>query len=72
MITIRTGAPRLKKPRTKGDFEAITRAELKRERRATKLERNNFIQRCTYYVTRDAAVAEEASRVHDLLSERVA
>lgn len=65
-------APRLKKPHTSGDFEAITRAQLKRERRAAKLERDTFIQRCTYYVTRDAAVAEEARRVHDLLGERAA
>lgn len=65
-------APRLKKPRTSGDFEAITRAQLKRDRRAAKLERDTFIQRCTYYVTRDAAVAEEVRRVHDLLGERAA
>ncbi|KUZ35251.1 hypothetical protein WS52_04625 [Burkholderia territorii] len=65
-------APRLKKPRTVGDFEAITRAQLKRDRRAAKLERDTFLQRCTYYMTRDAAVAEEARRVHDLLSERAA
>lgn len=64
--------PRLKKPRTSGDFEAITRAQLKRDRRAAKLERDTFIQRCTYYMTRDAAVAEEARRVHDLLGERAA
>ncbi|MBU9468329.1 hypothetical protein LGM75_23940 [Burkholderia multivorans] len=64
--------PRLKKPRTPGDFAAIERAQQKRERRAAKLERDSFIQRCTYYVTRDAAVAEEARRVHDLIGERAA
>lgn len=64
--------PKLKRPRTPADFDAVLRAQQKRERKAAKLERDNFVQRCTYYVTRDAAVAEEARRVHDLLSDRAA
>ncbi|CAB5083287.1 hypothetical protein IST4116A_01230 [Burkholderia cenocepacia] len=66
------GTPKLKRPRTPADFDAILRAQAKRERKAAKLERDNFVQRCTYYVTRDAAVAEEARRVHDLLPQRAA
>jgi len=69
----RSGAPRLKKPHTQADFDAIFLAQVKRDRKAAKLERENFIQRCMYYVTRDVAVAEEARRVHDLFgAERVA
>ncbi|MCW3657571.1 hypothetical protein K6L27_05235 [Burkholderia cenocepacia] len=66
------GTPKLKRPRTPADFDAILRAQQKRERKAAKLERDTFVQRCTYYVTRDAAVAEEARRVHDLLPQRAA
>jgi hypothetical protein len=62
-------APRLKRPRTPADFEAIVRAEQKRQRKAAKIERNAFVHRCTYYVTRDAAVAEEAHRVYEALSQ---
>lgn len=66
-------APRLKKPRTSGDREAIKRAQDKRERKARKLRWDNAVHRGTYYVTRDAAVAEEARRVHDLFAaERAA
>lgn len=67
------GTPKLKRPRTPADFDAILRAQEKRERKAAKLERDTFLQRCTYYVTRDAAVAEEGRRVHDLFAaERAA
>ncbi|KVX62445.1 hypothetical protein [Burkholderia stagnalis] len=65
--------PRLKKPRTRADFEAIARAQAKRERKALKLRWDNSVHRGTYYFTRDAAVAEEARRVHDLFTaERAA
>jgi len=57
-------APRLKKPRTSGDFEAITRAQLKRDRRAAKLAYDWCTYRYTYYFTRDAAVAAEALAVY--------
>ncbi|RQS88046.1 hypothetical protein [Burkholderia seminalis] len=60
----KSAAPRLKKPRTSGDFEAITRAQLKRERRAAKLAYDWCTFRYTYYFTRDAAVAAEALAVY--------
>ncbi|HDR8950780.1 TPA: hypothetical protein QDA82_001056 [Burkholderia vietnamiensis] len=65
----KSSAPRLKRPRTPADFDAVVRAEQKRKRKAAKLERNAFVHRCTYYVTRDAAVAEEAHRVYEALSQ---
>lgn len=61
--------PKLKRPRTPADFDAIMRAGQKRQRKAAKLERDSFVHRCTYYVTRDAAVAEEAHRVYEALSQ---
>lgn len=65
----KSGAPRLKRPRTPADVDAVIRAEQKRQRKAAKLERDLFVHRCTYYVTRDAAVAEEAHRVYEALSQ---
>ncbi|RQY67248.1 hypothetical protein DF109_07825 [Burkholderia stagnalis] len=66
-------APRLKKPRTSADFEAIARAQAKRERKARKLRWDHAVDRASYYVTRDAAIAEEARRVYDLFTaERAA
>lgn len=52
--------PRLKKPRTSGDFEAITRAQLKRGRKARKLRWDNAIHLATYYFTREAVIVAEA------------
>ncbi|WP_155633058.1 hypothetical protein [Burkholderia stagnalis] len=53
-------------PRAQGNAHAILRAQAKRERKARKLRWDNSVHRGTYYFTRDAAVAEEARRVHDL------
>ncbi|VWB69985.1 hypothetical protein [Burkholderia lata] len=57
-------APRLKKPRTSGDFEAITCAQLKRERKARKLRWAHSIHLATYYFTHDAVITAEALDVY--------
>ena len=55
--------PRLKKPRTSGDFEAITRAQLKRGRKARKLRWDNAIHLATYYFTREGDRGRGARRL---------
>lgn len=57
-------APRLKKPRAASDFEAIDRAQKKRERKARKLRWDNAVHLATYYFTRDAVIVAEALDVY--------
>lgn len=56
--------PRLKRPRTPADFEAIARAQQKRERKARKLRWDNAVHLASYYFTRDAVIAAEALDVY--------
>ncbi|HDR9052648.1 TPA: hypothetical protein QDB02_000330 [Burkholderia vietnamiensis] len=60
----KSAAPRLKRPRTAADFEAIARAQQKRERKARKLRWDNAVHLATYYFTRDAVIAAEALDVY--------
>jgi len=60
-------APKLKRPRTPADFDAIMRAEQKRQRKAAQLTRDSARQAFSYCRTRDGAIAAEAIAVHDQL-----
>ncbi|RQZ17259.1 hypothetical protein DIE15_12360 [Burkholderia sp. Bp9031] len=60
----KSNAPRLKRPRTPADFDAVMRAEQKRQRKARKLRWDNAVHLATYYFTRDAVIAAEALDVY--------
>ncbi|MBR8084604.1 hypothetical protein C6V04_04890 [Burkholderia multivorans] len=59
------GTPRLKTPRTQFDFDAIARAQAKRDRKARKLARDFSAYANAYYATRnETAAAAERETYH--------